>query len=426
METVVKKLENCMTEVKVTYDKEEWKKAQDRALNRLASRVNLDGFRKGKAPKNLVKARIGKANLFEEAANLLLQDSYAEVFVKNEIPVVGQPTANIDKMSDDELEVTFTAPVAPEITLGQYKGLEVKKDEVTVTDEDIEESLKNYQNQFAELVIKDEGAVEEGDTVVINYKGLKDGVAFDGGTADNYSLEIGSHTFIPGFEEALIGMTTGEEKDIDLTFPEEYHAEELAGAAVVFQVKVNEIKYKELPAIDDDLALDVNIDGVETLDQLKEHIKSQLTSQREATANNKFEDELFKALLANTPFDVPEVMVEEQMQDMVSEINRNLQQQGLNMDQYLKFTGKTMDDVKSDLRDQAEERVKIQLILAEIVKAENITVTEDDVDAEYQDIAAMYQMDIEKVKELLGAQEAAIRSDIATRRAVNLIKDNVK
>ena len=242
METVCNKLEKCMMEVKVTFTTEEWKDAQDKALNKLAKKVKIDGFRAGKAPAKMVKARIGKAAILEEATDIILQKNYVSILLDNGVNPVGQPQVQIDELTEEVLKVTVTAPVAPEVELGQYKGLDVKKTGVKVTKKEIEAELKNYQNQFAELVIKEEGTVENGDTAVIDFKGFKDGEAFEGGEGENYSLEIGSGSFIPGFEDQVIGMGVGEEKDINVTFPEDYQAKDLAGQAVVFKVKVHEIK----------------------------------------------------------------------------------------------------------------------------------------------------------------------------------------
>ncbi len=426
MNTAVNKLEKSMVEVKVTFDNEEWKAAQKKALKKLAASVKLDGFRKGTAPAKLVKAKVGTQAILEEATDVILSDSYAKIFLDNNIQPVGQPEAKIEKISEEELEMTFTAPVAPEVKLGEYKGLEVKKDSVRVTKKEVEEKIKDYQNQFAELVIKEDGAVENGDTAVIDFEGFKDDVAFDGGKAENYPLEIGSGSFIPGFEEQVVGMKVEDVKDIKVTFPEDYQAEDLAGAEVVFKVKVHEIKSKVLPEIDDELAKDVNIDGVETLADLETYVKEQLKVQKDNEADTKFSDDVFKAVVAATPVDVPDAMVESEMQNMISEINQNLSQQGMNMEMFQQMTGKTMDDVKNDIREQAESRVKFQLILAEVVKAENIEISEDEVLDEMKEIATYYGKELDEIKKIFAGQEDRIKDDLASRKAIQLIKDNVK
>ena len=309
METVCNKLEKSLVEVQVSFSKEEWKAAQKEALAKLAKNVKIDGFRKGKAPVQMVKARIGKGTILEEATDIILQKNYGPILLDNNIQPVGQPEVKITEMSEDVFNCTVTAPVAPEVKLGDYKDLEVKKTTVRVTKKEVEERIKEYQKQFAELVVKEEGEVETGDTVVIDYQGLKDGVAFDGGTAENYSLEIGSNTFIPGFEDQIIGMKANDEKDIELTFPKEYHAEDLAGQEVIFKVKVHEIKYKSLPEIDDELAKDVNIDGVETLEDLRTYTKEQIRIQKQTQSENDFSEKIYNALIENTAIDLPDAMV---------------------------------------------------------------------------------------------------------------------
>ena len=426
METVCNKLENCMVEVKVTFTTEEWKDAQDKALNKLAKNVKIDGFRQGKAPAKLVKARVGKGAILEEATDIILQKNYAGILLDNDVHPVGQPEVKIDELTEETLKVTVNAPVAPEVTLGQYKGLEVKKGQVKVTKKEIEAELKNYQNQFAELVIKEEGTVENGDTAVIDFEGFKDGEAFEGGKGENYPLEIGSGSFIPGFEEQLVGMGIDEEKEINVTFPENYQAAELAGQAVVFKVKVHEIKSKILPEIDDELAKDVNIDGIETLADLETYTKEQIKNRKQSEVESKFSDDIFNAVIENTPLEVPEVMVETEVQQMLREVEQNLSQQGLNMELFQQLTGKTMDDMKAEMREQAEKRVKFNLILAEIVKAENIEVSEEEVDEEIKEIATYYSREFDEVKKLFESQLGQIKSDLATRKAVQLIKDNVK
>ncbi len=426
METVCNELEKCMMEVKVTFTTEEWKNAQEKALEKLAKNVKIDGFRQGKAPMKMVKSRVGKAAILEEATDVVLKKSYAAILLDNNIQPVGQPQVQIDELTEDVLKVTVTAPVAPEVTLGQYKGLEVKKGTVKVTKKAIEAELANYQNQFAELVIKEEGTVENGDTAVIDFEGFKDGVAFEGGKAENHSLEIGSGSFIPGFEEQVVGMKVGEEKEIHVTFPAEYQSAELAGQEAVFKVKVHEIKTKVLPDIDDELAKDVNIDGIETLADLETYTKEQIKNKKQTEVESKFSDDIFNAVIENTPLEVPEAMIETETQTMLREVEQNLSQQGLNMELFQQLTGKTMEDMKAEMSEQAEKRVKFNLILAEIAKAENIEISDEEVDDEIKEIATYYGREFDEVKTIFEAQMGQIKSDLATRKAVQLIKDNVK
>ena len=426
METVCNKLEKSMMEVKVTFTTEEWKDAQEKALNKLAKQVRIDGFRKGHVPKQMVKARLGKGAILEEATDMILQKNYSGILLDNDIHPVGQPEVKIDEISEDVLKLTVNAQVAPTVELGQYKGLDVKKAQVKVTKKEIEAELKNYQNQFAELVIKEDGKVENGDTAVIDFEGFKDGVAFEGGKGENHPLEIGSGSFIPGFEEQLIGMGVGEEKEIEVTFPENYQVADLAGQKATFKVKVHEIKSKVLPEIDDELAKDINVDGIETLADLETYTKEQIRNRKQNEAEAKFSDDIFNAVIENTPLEVPDAMIETELQQMIREVEQNLSQQGLTLDLFQQLTGKTLDDMKAEMREQAEKRVKFNLILSEIVKVENIEVSDEEVDEEIKEIASYYGREFDEVKKLFEGQQVQIKNDLATRKAVQLIKDNVK
>ena len=426
MRTTTKKLENAVTQIKVTFDKKEWAEAQDAALKRLATRVKLDGFRPGKAPVAMIKARLGKQAIYDEATDQILQKRYADIMKKAEVAPIAQPTLNIDSVDNDNLKITILCPVKPEVELGEYKGLEVKKGRVTVAKKDIEAQVENYRHQFAELTTKENGEVAKGDTVVMDFEGFIDGEAFEGGKAENHSLEIGSGSFIPGFEEQVIGMKVGEEKEINVTFPEEYQSAELAGQEAVFKVKVHEIKTKVLPDIDDELAKDVNIDGIETLADLETYTKEQIKNKKQTEVESKFSDDIFNAVIENTPLEVPEAMIETETQTMLREVEQNLSQQGLNMELFQQLTGKTMEDMKTEMSEQAEKRVKFNLILAEIAKAENIEISDEEVDDEIKEIATYYGREFDEVKTIFEAQMGQIKSDLATRKAVQLIKDNVK
>ena len=426
METVCNKLEKSMMEVKVTFTKEEWKNAQTKALNKLAKNVRLDGFRNGKAPIQLVKAKIGKGAILEEAMNIILSDNYSAILSENEIVPVGQPSIAIDELTEEVLKVTLSAPVAPKVELGEYKGLEVKKGAVRVTKNEIEAEIKNQQAQFAELTIKEEGTVENGDTAVIDFEGFKDGVAFEGGKGENHPLEIGSGSFIPGFEDQLIGMGIGEEKEIGVTFPEDYGSKELAGQYTTFKVKVHEIKTKVLPEIDDELAKDLNIDGVETLEQLEVHTKEQIRARKQADVENKFNEDLFEAVIATTEVDVPEVMVQSEIDYMLREVEQNMAAQGLTFDLFQQITGKTVDVMREEMHEQAEKRVKFNLIVSAIAKAENIEVTEEEVEEEIANIASTYGKEVNEVKAIFNGQTAQLKSDLANRKALELVKANLK
>ena len=421
-----KKLENAIVEVTVAFDKEEWKESQKKALNKLSRKVKIDGFRQGKAPVAVVKARIGKGKILEEATDMILQANFAKALEEAKVEPIAQPALSVDKIDEEELQVKILVPVEPEVELGEYKGLEIKKTRVTVTKKEIEEQLANYQSQFAELSVKEGGKVAKGDTAVIDFEGFIDGVAFEGGSGENYPLEIGSGSFVPGFEDQLIGMGVDKEQEITIKFPDDYGAVDLAGKEATFKVTVHEIKEKHLPEIDDELAKDVNVDGIETLADLETYTKEQIKNRKQNEAEAKFSDDIFNAVIENTPLEVPDAMIETELQQMLREVEQNLSQQGLTMDLFQQLTGKTLDDMKAEMREQAEKRVKFNLILSEIVKAENIEVSDDEVDDEIKEIATYYGREFDEVKKLFEGQLGQIRNDLATRKAVQLIKDNVK
>ena len=421
-----KKLEKAIVELTVAFESDEWKSTQDKALNKLAKSVKIDGFRPGKAPVALIKSRISKASILQEASDMILQDKFVQILTDAQVEPVAQPTLSVNKISEDELEVVINVPVKPEVELGEYKGLEVKKGRVAVTKKEIEEQLSNYQSQFAELSVKEDGKVAKGDTAVIDFEGFIDGEAFDGGKGENYPLEIGSGSFIPGFEDQLIGMTTDNEQEIKVTFPEDYGAPNLAGKEATFKVTVHEIKEKHLPEIDDELAKDVNIDGVETLEQLKAHIKSQIKARKENESENKFMDDIYKALIASSKVEDRDALLKQEQDMMLQEIEQNLQRQGLNFEVYEQFTGKSKEDVLEDIKPQAEERVKLNLILEAIIKEEELAVTDEEREAELQKIADMYQRELDDVKKIFEGNMSHVENDILTRKAIDLVKDNLK
>lgn len=421
-----KKLENAIVELTVAFDQEEWKAAQTKALDKLAKNVKIDGFRPGKAPAAMVKARVSKAAVLEEATNMIIQEKFVSVLTEAGVDPVAQPTLNVTTVNADTLEVQFLVPVKPTVELGEYKGLEVKKTRVTVTKKEIEEQLNNYQSQFAELSVKEDGKVAKGDTAVIDFEGFVDGVAFEGGKGENYPLEIGSGSFIPGFEDQLIGLTVDKETDVVVTFPEDYGAADLAGKEATFKVTVHEIKEKHLPEIDDELAKDVNIDGVETLEQLKAHIKADIKSRKEMENENKFMDDLYKAIVASSKVEDSVALVEQEQGYMLQEIEQNLQRQGINFEVYEQFTGKSKEDIKEDIKAQAEERVKLNAILSAIIEAEKLEVSEEELNTELQNIADMYNKELDEVKKIFEGNMSRIESDLLTRKAVDFVKDNLK
>lgn len=421
-----KKLENAIVELTVAFDSEEWKATQEKALDKLAKNVKIDGFRPGKAPAAMVRARVSKASVLEEATDMILQTKFVEILTEANVEPVAQPALSVQKVDADELEVQILVPVKPQVELGEYKGLEVKKGRVTVTKKEIEEQLANYQTQFAELTVKEGGKVAKGDTVVIDFEGFVDGVAFEGGKGENYPLEIGSGSFIPGFEDQVIGMTVDKEQDIVVTFPEDYGAADLAGKEATFKVTVHEIKEKHLPEIDDELAKDVNIDGVETLDQLKDHIKANIKTRKESENENKFMDDLYKAIVASSKVEDSDALLEQEQGLMLQEIEQNLQRQGLNFEVYQQFTGKSKDDIKEDIKPQAEERVKLNAILAAIIEEEKLAVSDEELETELKTIAEYYQKELDEVKKIFEGNMSRIENDLLTRKAVDLVKDNLK
>ena len=410
-----KKLENAIVELTVAFDSEEWKATQEKALDKLAKNVKIDGFRPGKAPAAMVRARVSKASVLEEATDMILQTKFVEILTEANVEPVAQPALSVQKVDADELEVQILVPVKPQVELGEYKGLEVKKGRVTVTKKEIEEQLANYQTQFA-----------KGDTAVIDFEGFVDGVAFEGGKGENYPLEIGSGSFIPGFEDQVIGMTVDKEQDIVVTFPEDYGAADLAGKEATFKVTVHEIKEKHLPEIDDELAKDVNIDGVETLDQLKDHIKANIKTRKESENENKFMDDLYKAIVASSKVEDSDALLEQEQGLMLQEVEQNLQRQGLNFEVYQQFTGKSKDDIKEDIKPQAEERVKLNAILAAIIEEEKLAVSDEELETELKTIAEYYQKELDEVKKIFEGNMSRIENDLLTRKAVDLVKDNLK
>lgn len=421
-----KKLENAIVELTVAFDSEEWKATQEKALDKLAKNVKIDGFRPGKAPAAMVRARVSKASVLEEATDMILQTKFVEILTEANVEPVAQPALSVQKVDADELEVQILVPVKPQVELGEYKGLEVKKGRVTVTKKEIEEQLANYQTQFSELTVKEGGKVAKGDTAVIDFEGFVDGVAFEGGKGENYPLEIGSGSFIPGFEDQVIGMTVDKEQDIVVTFPEDYGAADLAGKEATFKVTVHEIKEKHLPEIDDELAKDVNIDGVETLDQLKDHIKANIKTRKESENENKFMDDLYKAIVASSKVEDSDALLEQEQGLMLQEIEQNLQRQGLNFEVYQQFTGKSKDDIKEDIKPQAEERVKLNAILAAIIEEEKLAVSDEELETELKTIAEYYQKELDEVKKIFEGNMSRIENDLLTRKAVDLVKDNLK
>ena len=418
-----KKLEGNVGELTIEIEADVWKVAQKNALDKLAQNITIKGFRKGKAPISLLKKEISVARILNEAMDTVLEKAYPEALKENDVSPITNPELIVDTINEETLAVTLKIQVKPEVTLGEYKDLGIVKNEVEVTEEDIHSEINKIREQAAELVIKeDDMAIENGDTVVIDFEGFLDNVAFEGGKGENHSLEIGSGSFIPGFEEQLIGMKTNETKDITVTFPEEYQATDLAGKEAVFKVAVHEIKQKKLPEVDDELALDADIDGVNTLEELKLHITTQLANTKERDAENKYQDELFEAVISNSQVDVPDVMVENELNSIVEDVKRNITNQGLDFATYCSITNTTEEQVRENFRSQAEKRVALNLILEEVIKVENIEVDDEEVATEIEKIAEAYGEQYEQIKTYVEAQKDMIKEDLKFRKASDLIR----
>jgi trigger factor len=419
------KLEGNEGVLTVEVDAEKVNEGLDAAFKKVVKNVSLPGFRKGKVPRAIFEKRFGVEALYQDALDILLPEAYAKAVEETGIEPVDYPQIDIEQMEKGK-SLIFTAKVTvkPEVKLGQYKELEVEKVDATVTDEDVENELKRLQENYAELVVKEDGKIENGDTAVIDFEGFVNGEPFEGGKAENYSLEIGSGTFIPGFEDQLIGLEAGAEKDIEVTFPEEYHAKELAGKPATFKIKVHEVKTKQLPALDDEFAKDVD-DEVETLEQLKEKIRTRLEEGRKNEAEAALRDAVVEKAAENAEIDIPEAMIKNETDRMLREFDQRLQMQGLNLDLYYQFSGQDEAALREQMKEDAEKRVRISLTLEAIAKAENIDVTDEEVNKELEKMAESYNMPVDKLKQLLGNLDV-VKEDVKLRKVVDFLVENSK
>lgn len=406
-------------------DAEKFNEGLDYAFKKIVKDINVPGFRKGKMPRAIFEKRFGVEALYQDAVDYLLPDAYMQAVEETGIEPVDRPEIDIEQIEKGKsLIIKATVTVKPEVKLGEYKGLEVAKIDTEVTDEEVEEELKALQERHAELVVKEDEPAAEGDTVVIDFKGFVDGEAFEGGEATNYSLELGSGQFIPGFEDQLVGVKTGEEKDVEVTFPEEYHASELAGKPAVFKVKVHEIKGKELPELDDEFAKDAD-DEVETLEELRAKLRKQLEENKKHEAEHIVRDTVIEKAAENAEMDIPQVMIDNEIERMLQEFEQRLQMQGLNLDLYFQFSGQSEEDLKAQMKEDAEKRVRVSLTLEAIAKAENIEATPEEMEEEIQRLADMYNMPKEAVTNALGNLDT-LRGDIQLRKAVDFLVENSK
>lgn len=406
--------------LRVSLEGEVWTKAQAKALKKLAQKSEIKGFRKGKAPMDQVKKTVGDRELWLNAVEELAQEALEFGMKETNALPISRPELGVDQLSADAATLTFTYDVKPEVKLGQYKDLGIKKDKVKVTKKDVDAKVEELRHQFAELVLKETGKVEAKDTAVIDFEGFKNDVAFEGGKGENYSLEIGSNSFIPGFEEAVIGMETGETKDIPLTFPETYHATDLAGQEVVFKVKVNEIKTKQLPEVNDDFAKTVNHHNTETMKDLLEHLEAHLREDKEAEAEEKFTNAVLTKVVDGATLDIPASLIAEETDRMVEDFAARLKQQGFSMEQFSQITGQTEAQLREQMTPDATGKVKVRLVLDAIANTENLSATDDEIEAEYTKIATDYNLEMTRVKELLDRDTVVY--DLRLRKAFDLIK----
>ena len=415
-----KKIENAKAEVKATLDGETWKKAIDSAFKKLANKVEVKGFRKGQAPRHLVEKYISHNETLLDAAESLAQKALEDAVDEHDITLIDRPELKVDEINDEKCVLTFVCPILPDVKLGDYKKLEYKLEEANVEDSEIDDQIVTLLNQKADLELKEDGEVEDGDTTVIDFEGFKDGVPFEGGKADNYDLVIGSNSFIPGFEDQLIGMKPEETKEIDVTFPDTYHVEELKGQPVKFKVTVHEIKKKVLPELNDEFVKELKYENVNTVDELRNYTKENLLKRKEDDAKRKAEDDLLDKLVEITEVEIPDVLIKSETDNIVQNYEQNFMQQGFSLAQFLQMTGQKIEDFRESQKDNAIKRIKTNLALSEIGKKEKIEVTDEDLDAEFKKMSEMYGMDVEEVKKYVPA--SSIRSDLKLQKTLDLLK----
>ncbi len=410
-----------MKEVVIKIEGEDWKKALDKAFKKLNKEAKIDGFRPGKAPKEVYIKKYGMTSLYMEAAESCLNEAYEMMLKENgDDVIVAQPEINLSAVTDDYVEFKFNLTLKPEVKLGKYKGLDVKKDTVKVTKKEVSEAIEQMRQRYMENIDK-EGKVANGDVAIIDFEGFKDGVAFDGGKGEDYSLKIGSNTFIPGFEEQIIGMEKGEEKDINLTFPEDYHAEDLKGKDVVFKVKVKEIKEQKLPELNKDFFLDLGMEGIETKEDLEKQLEENIKVRKEAEADNKYIDDLLAEVAKNTKIDIPEAMIEEEIDRILKQYEENLKMQGITLEMFYQFTNSDEQALRDQMQEEAKKRVTYRLILEEIAKEEKIEVTDEDAETEATNLATRYQMDKDEFLKLFGGLDM-VKYDLKMRQALEVLK----
>ena len=414
--------EHSTGDLTVSVEGETWEKAQKKAFAKLAKNVQLPGFRKGKVPANVLKRAVNPQSVMYEAIDEIANDVFLEAVKEQNLEIVGKASLDIDDISEAKVTMKFTVAIKPEVKLGDYKNLDVKKEAVTITDAEVNAQIKQIQERNADFVIReDDEAIENGDTAVIDFEGSKDGVLFEGGSGTSYPFEIGSGSFIPGFEEQCIGMKKGETKEITVTFPENYQAAELAGQEAQFKVTVHEIKYKQLNDFDDEMVKEQNIEGVETVDAFKEYTLKNLTEQKEQQVDEAFTNELLTKIVDGAEIDIPQAMIDEECDGLVNDFAQRLKAQGFEMDTYLKLTNMSEEALREQFAIDAKNKVSARLVLEAIADAESIVISEDDINTEIETIAKTYNMESEQVKQLIPSE--SVSYDLKMRKALELVKE---
>ncbi len=424
MSLQVEKMEKNMAKLTIEVSAEELEKALQGAYMKQKNKISMPGFRKGKVPRQMIEKMYGPEIFYDDAANAIIPDAYAKAYDECELDIVSQPTIDVVQLEKGKPFI-FTAEVAtkPEVTLGEYKGLKVDKVSNRVTAKEVDAKLEEEQKKNARTVAVTDRAVQDGDEVVLDFEGFVDGVAFEGGKGENYPLTIGSGSFIPGFEEQLVGVEAEKEVEVNVTFPEEYHSADLAGKPAVFKCTVHEIKVKELPELDDDFAAEVS--EFDTLDEYKADIKAKIKEQKITDGNRQKEDQAVEKAVANASMEIPEAMIDTQVKQMSQEFTQRLQSQGLTLEQYFQFTGLTTDKMLEELKPQAVKRIQTRLVLEAIAKAENIEISDEKLEAELAKMAESYQMEVDKLKEFMGESEKEqMKQDMAVQEAVTFLVEN--
>ena len=409
-------------EVNFKLEGKEWVELQNKSFEKLNKKANIDGFRPGKAPRDIFEKKYGKQEIILEAADEATNKEYKRLLGENKITPIIEPKVELIKCDSDTLEVKFTFITDPEVTLGEYTNLKVKKEKAKVTKEEIDNSIKELLNEYAEVVVK-EGNVESGDIAIIDFAGYKDGVAFEGGTSENYSLTIGSNTFIPGFEDAVIGMAKGEEKDIELTFPEDYMQEDLKGQKVVFKVKVNEIKTRKIPELNKEFFEDLNMEGITDKESLEKDIKEELTHRKEHELEHAYEDACLDKAANNMKIEILPELIDDEAHQMYHEFMDRMKRQGITEELYLKYTNSKEEDLIEKMKDEAKKRIQYRYLLREIIKKENIKITDKEAKEKIKEIAKQYNVTEEEILKEVGTLEA-MKMDLAFQKAVELVKAN--